>query len=75
MNDYITIYPHQVLEFIVAIILNLLGKNQRLFCLNLENENDFEIHGKRAIFLKYLEQDKWDLCRYSWNNFEHFIST
>ena len=45
------------LEGIITIILNLLGKMENAL-LNLENENNFEIHDKDAMIVKCGEQEK-----------------
>jgi hypothetical protein len=47
--------------FIEAIVLDSLGKIQRLGHLNLVNENDLETHDKRAVFITHPEQDKQGL--------------
>lgn len=46
-------------EGIVVIILNSLDKIQGMVCLNLEKENNFEIHDKHAMFVQGWEQEKW----------------
>lgn len=58
MNQKITSSLMESLEGIITIILNLLGKMENAL-LNLENENNFEIHDKDAMIVKCGEQEKW----------------